>query len=372
MSKITAELLREMVGIKRGRALIDQLVDPLNLVLPAYGITTEYRIAAFLGTAAPESDWFKTLREYGKGAGRAYGKPNKITGLIYYGRGIFQNTWIAGYRGFTEYVAENWNSIKARARKYGYTNAPDFVHDPELLATPYWAVEAACWYWKVNGLVKYADRGLVGFFGLEGRVNRGDETKRALGYPDRLHSYEIARRLIADDFNLNGDSLSADTLAAEPEPGTAQTATEVAGGGTPTAANPSSSEQSPTQSETIVAEKTTETDEGSVTEKIISKAETAGDKFQSFQGVLDKFGFSIEDAKRSIGTVLFTGFKVVLAGVMVIWGMFKAHPEIFIPAALGLIVLAYFLWDRSGKRVAEAKAGMPVAVAKAVLAEKAV
>src|ERR1044071_6746781 len=97
MSKITAELLRNMVGIKSGRPLIDQLVDPLNLVLPAYGITTEYRVAGFLATAAPESDWFKTLREYGKGKGRAYGRPNKLTGLIYYGRGIFQNTFYEGY-----------------------------------------------------------------------------------------------------------------------------------------------------------------------------------------------------------------------------------------------------------------------------------
>jgi putative chitinase len=209
MSQITTQLLREMVGIKAGRPLIDKLVDPLNLVLPAYGIVTEFRIAAFLATAAPESDWFKTLREYGKGAGRKYGKPHRLTGLIYYGRGIFQNTWYDGYKNFTEYVAEHWESIKPRALKYKYTVPPNFVDEPELLATPYWAVEAACWYWKVNGLAKYADRGLTGFFGLQGLVNRGNPEKKALQYDARLRSYETARRLIADDFELTSAAVPA-------------------------------------------------------------------------------------------------------------------------------------------------------------------
>lgn len=215
MAKITAELLRAMVGRTKGQQ-INALVEPLNLVLPAYGITTELRVSAFLATAAPESDWFKTLREYGKGRGRAYGKA--INGLIYYGRGIFQVTWLKNYKLFTEYVRKNWASIKDRAAKYGYTEAPDFVNDPELLATPYWAVEAACWYWKANGLAKYADRGLTGFFGLQGLVNRGDASKRALSYDERLSSYETARRLIPDDFKIENNSAVAKPTSDEPEP----------------------------------------------------------------------------------------------------------------------------------------------------------
>lgn len=203
MAKITAELLRDMVGARPGqRPLIDKLIAPLNLVLPAYGITTELRIAAFLGTCAPECDWFKTLREYGKGAGRRYGKPAGPYGLVYYGRGIFQNTWLAGYQAFTKYVAANWDSIGPRAAQFRYTVPPDFVKDPEYLATPYWAVEAACWYWKVNGLAKYADRGIKGFSGLQGLVNRGSANKVALHYPARLRAYETARRLLDDDFIL--------------------------------------------------------------------------------------------------------------------------------------------------------------------------
>lgn len=213
--KITAELLRQMVGVRAGqRPLIDKLVDPLNLVLPAYGITTEYRIAGFLATCAPESDWFKTLREYGKGRGRKYGRA--INGLVYYGRGIFQVTWIDNYRKFTKYVADNWETIKPRALVYKWTVPPDFVAEPELLATPYWAVEAACWYWKANNLAKYADRGLKGFFGLQGLVNRGSAEKKALHYDARLSSYETARRVIPDDFNLT--SATASPRPEEPDP----------------------------------------------------------------------------------------------------------------------------------------------------------
>ena len=194
-------MLRDMVGITRGRPLIDQLIDPLNLILPEYSIDTEYEVCAFLATCAPESDWFKTLREYGKGAGRKYGRA--IGGLVYYGRGIFQVTWLKNYQLFTEYVIKNWAKIKNRAIVYGYTEAPDFVSNPELLATPYWAVEAACWYWKNNNLGIHANKGLKGFFALQGLVNRGSATKKALHYDARLNSYEIARRVFTDDFLLS-------------------------------------------------------------------------------------------------------------------------------------------------------------------------
>lgn len=256
MSKITAEFLRAMVGVKAGqRPLIDKLVEPLNLCLPAYGIANEFRICGFLATAAPESDWFKTLREYGKGAGRAYGKADKVTGLVYYGRGIFQDTWKKGYQAITDYVAENWDAIKERAAKYGFTEPPDFVADPELLATPYWAVEAACIYWKLNGLAAYADRGLKGFFGLEGKVNRGRDDREALGYADRLRSYETARRLLPDDFALNN---SADVPAADTRESVTENAVIDPADGIPdSAANPPTSLSTSTgeQSQPVVVEK---------------------------------------------------------------------------------------------------------------------
>jgi len=101
-------------------------------------------------------------------------------------------------------------------------------------------------------------------------------------------------------------------------------------------------------------------------ESLVDKTSKLGDKFQSFQGVLDKFGFSIDDAKRSLGTVLLTWFKAIGSAAMVVGGVLLNHWELLVIAVL-LAVLAYLLWDRSGKRVAEAKAGMPVEVAKEMI-----
>ena len=41
---------------------------------------------------------YRPLDEYGKGKGRRYGKPDKQTGKIYYGRGYVQLTWKENYR----------------------------------------------------------------------------------------------------------------------------------------------------------------------------------------------------------------------------------------------------------------------------------
>lgn len=121
-----------------------------------------------------------------------------------------------------------------------------------------------------------------------------------------------------------------------------------------------------TETVTTVEQNTVETPEGTGTQTILQKAETVGDKFQAFQSTLDKFGFSIEDAKRSIWTVVMTFGKLIFAGIMTAWSVVTEHWEYLLFAAL-LIVIAYLLWDRSGKRVAEAKAGVPVDVAKEMI-----
>ena len=104
-------------------------------------------------------------------------------------------------------------------------------------------------------------------------------------------------------------------------------------------------------------------------ESLVDKASKAGDKLQSVQGVLDKFGFSVTDAKRSIGTVVLTGAKGVGAVGMTILGVVTEHWELFIIVAL-LLVLTYLVWDRSGKRVAEAKAGVPPELAEKMIEQK--
>lgn len=137
--------------------------------------------------------------------------------------------------------------------------------------------------------------------------------------------------------------------------------------GSPSVKPPPNNDGQPTQTDTVMSEKTTETGDKTITEKIVAKAESVGDKFQSFQGVLDKFGFSIEDAKRSVGTIVMTAGKLIFAGLLLVWGFFEDHPFVAISAALVLSVVAAIIWDRSGKRLLEAKQGMPVEVAKAMI-----
>ena len=60
--------------------------------------TPTTHLAYMLATAYHETDaTMQPIEEYGRGAGRAYGKPDPITKLRYYGRGLVQLTWKSNY-----------------------------------------------------------------------------------------------------------------------------------------------------------------------------------------------------------------------------------------------------------------------------------
>jgi len=204
---ITSEILKT-IAPNTPKAKRDRFLPYLNKALPAYGINTELRISAFLATCAVESAWFKATEEYGKGKGRYYGKPDKVTGKIYYGRGIIQLTHKKNYQAFTDYVKKNWSDIYPRTVDIPSEIAfnADFVKRPELAAELFWAVESACWFWQANNLNKYADKGVTGFFATQGITNKGSATKRALGYAERLETYETLRRILPDNFTLKNST----------------------------------------------------------------------------------------------------------------------------------------------------------------------
>ena len=55
--------------------------------------------AYMLATAKHETaGTFAPIEEYGKGKGLPYGKPDRKTGLVYYGRGYVQLTWAKNYQ----------------------------------------------------------------------------------------------------------------------------------------------------------------------------------------------------------------------------------------------------------------------------------
>lgn len=62
-------------------------------------------LAYILGTAFHETARrMQPIEEFGKGAGRPYGRPDPQTGKTYYGRGFVQLTWKANYRKMGEIV----------------------------------------------------------------------------------------------------------------------------------------------------------------------------------------------------------------------------------------------------------------------------
>lgn len=80
----------------------------------------DYRqLAYILATCYHESGHtMQPIAEYGKGAGRAYGKPDPETGKTYYGRGYCQITWRKNYQTFSNLLHV------------------DLVHNPDLAMDP--------------------------------------------------------------------------------------------------------------------------------------------------------------------------------------------------------------------------------------------
>lgn len=133
---LTADQLKAIVpAIKQGA--IDTYLPHLNTFLPKYEINTPQRIGGFLAQTAEESINFSAVRELASGKeyeGRAdLGNTSEGDGVKYKGRGLIQVTGKGNYK---------WCSRDLFGDDRLLTN-------PELLTTPQYAVQSACWFWKV-------------------------------------------------------------------------------------------------------------------------------------------------------------------------------------------------------------------------------
>lgn len=76
-------------------------VDGFEAILNEWlkrGLTDKRWLAYILATAWHETaKTMQPVEEFGKGKGRSYGKPDPVTGHIYYGRGHVQLTWKSNY-----------------------------------------------------------------------------------------------------------------------------------------------------------------------------------------------------------------------------------------------------------------------------------
>lgn len=109
-----------------GGKLRQEQVDGIECILDECeqrGITDTRWIAYILGTTYHETaKTMQPIEEYGKGRGRAYGKPHPRTGKIYYGRGFVQITWYDNY-----YKMERILNIPLTAK-------PELALDPKIAA----------------------------------------------------------------------------------------------------------------------------------------------------------------------------------------------------------------------------------------------
>ncbi|MGO0792779.1 glycoside hydrolase family 19 protein [Herbaspirillum seropedicae] len=169
-------------------------LDPLNAAMQEFGIDTRLRMAAFLSQIAHESGQFRFMEELASGA-------------AYDNRADLGNTNPEAIR-----IAAAHGSTPGRFWKghgpiqiTGYLNhlaammalELDCVEQPRLLCEPVHGCRAAGWFWKVNGLARWADIGDID--GVSDVVNRGRKTAAigdSNGFAERKAIYDRALKVI--------------------------------------------------------------------------------------------------------------------------------------------------------------------------------
>jgi putative chitinase len=93
-------------------------VNGINALVSNWKGTDPRFLAYILATAKRECRFNLSIKETGRGATKAYGKPDKRTGQVYYGRGPVQLTWYDNYK------------------KMGDLLGIDLIHNPDKVLDP--------------------------------------------------------------------------------------------------------------------------------------------------------------------------------------------------------------------------------------------
>jgi len=190
-------------GVQPGlNAIIDawaRLAPAADLRWIAYSLATAYHETACT---------FEPLREYGRGKGKKYGKPDPVSGHVYYGRGFVQLTWRDNY-------------LKM-GRKLGF----DFVSNPDKVMDPKIAAEIL-----VRGMVdgdfttrslgRYILRDKCDYVGARYIINGKDRAEVIAGYAKK---FEACLRPIKVEQPAMVDTPMVEALPTSPAPVQAPTA----------------------------------------------------------------------------------------------------------------------------------------------------
>lgn len=154
------------------------------------GVTTPLRMAAFFGNVMVETDRLNTLEEYGDRNYWMYLDRNsgRAGEWRYHGRGFLQNTWRSAYANLSRVLDV------------------DLVSDPDLLEQPKYAAKAAMWFWKQHNLNAYADKG--NFKAVASTINTGRADRTPNHWEQRLHFYDVAKRVLARGPGAAGKGLA--------------------------------------------------------------------------------------------------------------------------------------------------------------------
>lgn len=179
-----------------------------------YNITTPLRIASFMAQCSHESQDFRTLEENlnysveallrvfpryfakGKADPAAYARnPEKLANYVYMDvnrskQGALGNTqpgdgWKFRGGGIKQLTGRNNYSVFGKDIGMTADEAADYVR------TKKGAFESACWFWKKNGLAKFADADDI--VGMTKKINGG-----TIGLEDRTVRYKKAKAIMSN------------------------------------------------------------------------------------------------------------------------------------------------------------------------------
>lgn len=125
---------------------------------------------------------WQPIEEYGKGQGRPYGVPDKVTGKVYFGRGYTQNTWKANYQMLTD----AWK----RANPDSDIN---FVNSPDLLLVPEYSYFAMSYAMRNGaytgvGLNRYIHDDVCEYSNARKIINGTDQADKIAGYATTIEA----------------------------------------------------------------------------------------------------------------------------------------------------------------------------------------
>ena len=135
--KITNDFLKQVMP-QSTEANRQKYIEWLNYFTSKYSIDSDKEVAAFIAQIGHESGQLRYVEELA--SGRAYegrkdlGNTQAGDGIRFKGRGLIQITGRFNYTQLSKDLGE------------------DFIKHPELLSTPKYAVQSACWFWNKNKL----------------------------------------------------------------------------------------------------------------------------------------------------------------------------------------------------------------------------